>query len=82
MMQPTQHRFREHDEALANYAMSGWLGLERDIFRRRIGHAGSKRHVGTRPRTIQNRGRASRGSMMVETEHPTEPDSSFYWALR
>jgi hypothetical protein len=38
MVQPLEHRFREHDEALAN-AMSGLLSLEGAGFRRRIGHA-------------------------------------------
>ena len=47
MVQPSQHRFREHDEALAN-AMSGLLSLEGAGFRRRIGHAGSERHMRTR----------------------------------
>jgi hypothetical protein len=49
VMQPAQRRFREHDDAFAN-AVSGWLGLERDSFRRRIGHAGSKEgHMRARP---------------------------------
>ena len=48
MMQPTQHRFREHDEALV-ITMSRSLSLEYGSFRWRVRHAGSQSDVRTGP---------------------------------
>jgi hypothetical protein len=47
MMEADQHRFREHDEALAN-SMPRLLSLECSRLKRRVGDAGSKGHMRAR----------------------------------
>lgn len=46
-MQSTQHRFREHDQTLAN-AITRFSSVERNTLYRRVGHARPQRHVRAR----------------------------------
>ena len=73
-MQSAQHRFREHDEALAN-TMSRLLSRERGSFRRRIGHAGSQRHVRARPVVMRSPIFENRTQVRLRTSESASPDT-------